>query len=201
MPKGQKGRPSKAVPARKIQAPFVPTASLGIDNYWRKPSSSNSVIPLAAASSQPVTTTYNGKTPFVPSSAPGNEKYWRNTINTDQKSNNPKPHGKVRVSEYDDNFVEWDLPENNSNTNDRRFGPTGFYEVDVNVADWESEQKRSYSSRSPGITSERVAGISLPKRADISAAFNYDTDSQIVDEKFPESYNRGIFSYIFLEAC
>ena len=83
--------------------------------------------------------------------------------------NRPKMSGKT---EYDEKFVEWELPEHAVKQQGKQYAPTGFYETDMAAFDWESEQKRSFAKKNASQhADDRVAGVARGAVEDIPTSF------------------------------
>jgi len=145
---------------------------------------------------------------FKPSSVLSSDVHWRKTVKRKTKGSSRtmkrrpgdatvKP-SKVVTSEYIDKFVEWDIPEmyekmqsiHNRNRGSLTGGAlTGVYENDLMVADWQSEQKRSYIPLSPEGTqmvkgSPKVAGLVKPREGSVSSAFMWDDEDRLVERPY-----------------
>lgn len=122
---------------------------------------------------------------------------------------------KIVTSEYIDKFVEWDIPEmyekkirsvHHRNNGSLIGGAlTGMYENDLTVADWQSEQKRSYVPMVPSTStqkyegptnthrssssminaneSSKIAGFVKPKEGSVSSAFMWDDEDHRLMER------------------
>ena len=136
-----------------------------------------------------------GSSPFIPSSAPGSDQPWKksasrkaktrmsNKINPQKENIKPRPN-----TEYDDKFVEYDLNAHEKLIPyDRKHALTGFYETDMMVSDWKSEQKHSYNKKDNHSNSNNnIAGISNPAHENIAESFIW------ANENAKEQKNRGI---------
>lgn len=128
--------------------------------------------------------------PFVPAAIPGSDLHWRKAATRKAKSAKslkaatgdvPLPRNKTknRTSEYDEKFVEWELPEHALVQHEKQYAPTGFYETDMNAFDWKSEQKRNYVRKDGShLASERTAGVARPGRTEAPASFAWELDNQ-----------------------
>jgi len=88
--------------------------------------------------------------------------------------NRPKMNGKT---EYDEKFVEWELPEHAVKQQGKQYAPTGFYETDMAAFDWESEQKRSFAKKHASQhADDRVAGVARGAVEDIPPSFAWPGD-------------------------
>lgn len=122
--------------------------------------------------------------PFVPSSVPGTDLHWRKAANRKAKAGKPARAAsaglntdrriKNRTTEYEEKFVEWDLPQRDDSPSKRNNAPTGFYERDLNAFDWKSEQKRSFNRKDAGHGDARAAGV--PRGNQPEAAVWYAED-------------------------
>lgn len=129
---------------------------------------------------------YSQSPPFVPAAIPGSDLYWRK--NAARKAKNAKPtkpapgnskstKSKNRTSEYDEKFIEWELPEHNTVHHEKQYAPTGFYETDMNAFDWKSEQKRNFVRKDgSGIESGRTAGVARPQRTEPPTSFAWELE-------------------------
>lgn len=110
---------------------------------------------------------------------------------------------KVVTSEYIDKFVEWDIPEKIRSVHHLNNGSltggalTGMYEHDLTVADWQSEQKRSYVPMEGATTTHRssssminangsskiAAGFVKPREGSVSSAFMWDDEDHRLLER------------------
>ena len=110
---------------------------------------------------------------------------------------------KVVTSEYIDKFVEWDIPEKIRSVHHLNNGSltggalTGMYEHDLTVADWQSEQKRSYVPMEGPTTTHRssssminangsskiAAGFVKPREGSVSSAFMWDDEDHRLLER------------------
>jgi hypothetical protein len=134
--------------------------------------------------------------PFVPAAIPGADKHWKKAATRKAKSaQQAKASAKTgehvrthksqgRISEYDEKFEEWELPENNMVAQDRKYAPTGFYERDINAFDWKSEQRRSFVQKdgyTGGDMGNKIAGTTKPPHDHIPASFAWDAENPNVE--------------------
>ena len=94
--------------------------------------------------------------PFVPSGNPGNDRPWRRTVLARNCSTHDLPSkrktknckSKVlhndRLSEYENEYVEWDIPEREERRPQSTLGPIPAHD---NVARWKSSTKSDYEDR------------------------------------------------------
>ena len=128
--------------------------------------------------------------PFVPASMPGSDMHWRKTaqrkskgekLSKSQTKSGSQPRLKNRTSEYDENFVEWELPEHMESPINRRNAPTSFYERDMNAFDWKSEQQRSFMPKDQESRDGRTAGMSHTTNSNAPASFAWELEEPRID--------------------
>lgn len=162
---------------------------------------------------------------FKPSSVLSTDIHWRKMVKrktkgtgrtmkkkpVDAAAAGGKPP-KVVTSEYIDKFVEWDIPEmyekirsvHHRNNGSLTGGAlTGMYENDLTVADWQSEQKRSYVPMVPSTSTQKyegatpthrsssmtngstkvAAGFVKPRGGSVSSAFMWDDEDHRLVER------------------
>ena len=114
------------------------------------------------------------ESPFIPSSnankevtstlSPARNKYWYGSPSAGSDEGFPtRNHPRSRTSEYNEKFVEWELPDKRSHSPpDRKFTSLNNFMVDMNVASWQSEQKSNFTNKNSAseLDASKVAGIS-----------------------------------------
>lgn len=181
---------------------------------------------VASSKAIPATLKPHHAAAFKPSSVLSSDIHWRKMVKRKTKGTGrtmKKRHvdsataattggkpPKVVTSEYIDKFVEWDIPEmyekirsvHHRNGGSLTGGAlTGMYENDLTVADWQSEQKRSYAPivpststqyegplthRSSSMTNESTkvaAGFVKPRGGSVSSAFMWDDEDHRLMER------------------
>ena len=113
-------------------------------------------------------------TAFVPASAatkeatstlsPARDKYWYGSPNHGSpKEGFPARNlPRNRTSEYNEKFVEWELPDRRSASPEPRRTSLNNFMVDMNASNWKSEQKQSFTNKTSErqAEKERAAGVS-----------------------------------------
>jgi hypothetical protein len=131
--------------------------------------------------------------PFIPASIPGTDLHWRKAASRKAKAAKPPRSAsadrssdrrtKNKTSEYEEKFVEWELPEKQQAHAARQYAPTGFYERDMNESDWKSEHRRNFPKKELGSTADRAAGV--PRGGQSHAPTWYVEDESL------NQYNEG----------
>ncbi len=84
----------------------------------------------------------------VPKSKDGFNKLSKTTEGKLEKSRGSTKLNKQNASEHHEQFVEWELPEEQTsvhNVQSHHGGKSSKYHTDVNVSNWQSEAKRSFN--------------------------------------------------------
>lgn len=131
--------------------------------------------------------------PFIPSAVPGTDLHWRKAASRKAKESSLFRSASVdkssnrriknRTSEYEEKFVEWEMPHRDEVPSDRQYAPTGFYERDANAFDWKSEQQRTYTKKDMNLRDVRTAGVPRASRSEAPTFY--------VEDESLNQYNEG----------
>lgn len=149
-------------------------------------------------------------TAFIPASgatkevtstlSPSRNKYWYGSPSQDSPTHEGFPARNLprnRTSEYNEKFVEWDLPSRRSVSPEPRLTSLNNFMVDMNAANWKSEQKLHFTDKitEQQVNKDRVAGVSTRGDANkypTSFAWNANQQGSELDRK-----GKHIFIFVY----